>query len=292
MSAAPDPEQAPLGLTAVYTSQVARAAGLPGAHLFDAGPARVVYGVASVVMALARLFDRRDPPLSTSILHRTTLIDALVARDRATAVLELACGLSRRGIALSADPATQVVEVDLPAVIRARRELLDRTEQGRAVLARENLRMVGADAATADLAGLAPADGPLHVVIEGLFVYLDAEAQRALWRRVQDLLAPRGGTLLFDLLPAVEEPPPGWVGRLLGRLFRRATQGHGFVRDARTRLDIEEELRRIGFTEVQALPTAQVAATFGLPLARRPSRQLVWCCRVPAPGRPDPDNHR
>lgn len=291
MSATPDAEQAPLGLTAVYTSQVARAAGLPGADLFDAGPARVVFWIASAVMALARLFDRRDPPLATSILHRATLIDALLARDGATAVLELACGLSRRGVALSADPGVRVVEVDLPPVIRARQELLGRTEAGRAVLARENLRMIGADAATADLADLAPEGGGLHVVIEGLFVYLDAAAQQALWRRVFDLLTPRGGTLLFDLLPAVEEPPPGRIGRLLGRLFARATQGHGFVRDRRDRAAIEAELRSIGFVEVQALLTAEVAATLGLPRADRPSRQLVWCCRVPTPGGPGPDNH-
>ena len=34
----PDDESAPLGVTAVYTSQVARQAGLPGAELFDAPP--------------------------------------------------------------------------------------------------------------------------------------------------------------------------------------------------------------------------------------------------------------
>lgn len=279
----PDPEQAPLGLTAVYTSQVARAAGLPGAELFDAGPARLVYAIASTVMAVARLFDRRHPPLATSILHRTTLIDALLTRDHARAVLELACGLSRRGVALSADRAVQVVEVDLPPVIRTRQELLARSEAGRAVADRPNLRMVGADAATADLADLAPPGAPLHVVIEGLFVYLDAPAQRALWGRVQALLAERGGALIFDLLPPVEEPPPGRVGRLLARLFGRVTQGHGFVRDPRDRDQLRAELLGLGFDEVAAIAPQEVAAAWGLPAPDAPSRQLVWCCRVQAP---------
>ena len=76
--------------------------------------------------------------------------------------------------------------------------------------ARRNLRLQAADLREADLAAVAPpGDGPLLVIAEGLFMYLPAETQRRLWRRVA-ALAPR--TFVFDLLPAVEQPPPGAAG--------------------------------------------------------------------------------
>lgn len=277
----PDDESAPLGVTAVYTSQVARQAGLPGAELFDAPPARVVFAIVRAFLWVGRLLDRRHAPLAPSVLHRLALIDALLQRAGARRVLELACGLSRRGVALTADPRVDVVQVDLPPIVRARAELLGRTEAGRAVLARPNLRTVAADVATVDLGAVAPAGPDLFVVAEGLLMYLDAQAQASLWRRVCTLLRARGGgTLIFDLVPAVEQPAPGRVGRALGWLMRRVTRGQGFVRDQRTRADIEAELAAIGFSEVRWVEPASVAAAWSLPMPQVRTQQLVWVCRV------------
>lgn len=272
-----------LGITAVYTAQVARWGGLPGAELYDLPAGRVVFALTNLVVGLARLLAPRAAPLAASVLHRQALIDAVLRRDAAGAVLELACGLSRRGALLSADPAVQVVEVDLPPVIDARRQLLARSPAGRAVLDRPNLRMVGADVATADLAPLAPGEGPLHVVAEGLLVYLSAEEQRALWRRAQALLAPRGGAFVFDLVPRVEQPVPGPVARALGWLLRHVTGGQDMRADPRTRQDLVAELREAGFAEVELLETATLAAPWGLPRPTARTRQLVFCCRVAPP---------
>ena len=82
-------------------------------------------------------------------------------------------------------------------------------------------------------------------------MYLNADQQRALWRRVAQVLAPRPGSLLlFDLTPTGEQPKVGWVGRILGRLMRAFTRGRGFERDQRTRTALIEELKASGFREV------------------------------------------
>jgi O-methyltransferase involved in polyketide biosynthesis len=219
-------------------------------------------------------------PLATTILHRQVFFDAMVRREGARGLLELACGLSRRGAVLVGE-GVEVVEVDLPAMMAARRGLLERSEVGRAVLCRPNLRLVEADLATAELTGLLPAGDPAVVIAEGLFMYLDAAAQRSLWRRVRGALAERGGLFLFDLVPAPEQPLPGRVGRALGWLMERFTGGRGFQRDTRTRSDIVAELTGDGF-DVEVVEPFQVAHEWGLPRPAVRSLMVVFLCRVKA----------
>jgi len=275
-----------LGVTAIYTSQVARWGGLAHASLYDGGPGRVVFWLTSLFVGLGRLVQPGVPSLAVSILHRQVLFDRILERLGAQAVMELAAGLSRRGVLLSDDPRVQVVELDVPEVVKLKEELLARSPQGRAVLERGNLRRVGLDLGDprlddAALAAQAPPGSPLVVTAEGLCMYLSASAQRALWSRVQALLAARGGgSFVFDLVPAVEQAPPGRVGRLLGRLMAAFTGGQGFVRDERGRADIVEELRGLGFSSVEAIEPRLVAEEWALPRPRERSQQVVFLARV------------
>lgn len=278
-----------LGITAIYTSQVARWGGLAHAGLFDGGPGRVVFWVTSLFVGLGRLLQPGVPSLAVSVLHRQVLVDRVVERLGALAVLELAAGLSRRGVLLSDDPQVQVVEVDVPGVMQFKEELLARSPEGRLVLARDNLRRVGLDLGSPelsaeDLARKAPDGAPLVVTAEGLCMYLEADAQRRLWSRVQALLSARGGgSFVFDLVPAVEQAPPGALGRLFGRLMAAFTGGRGFVRDDRDRAAIVADLRGLGFSSVEVIEPQLVAEEWALPRPRERSQQVVFLARVADP---------
>lgn len=282
-SAAPtDPPEAKkktgdLSVTALYTSGTWSWGNLPGAELLASDDARNVFRVTNVALAIARLFTWSARSLRHSLLHRHAMIDHLAGEARATRILEIAAGLSRRGVARTEDPAVQYTEVDLAPMIAHKRRLLERTAQGRAALARPNLRMVEGDATSADLAALCGPNAPSFVIAEGLLMYLSPDQQRALWTKVRGLLAAAGsGTFVFDLVPACEQPAPGLAGRALGWMMRRFTGGKGFERDPRTRHDIAAELREAGFDEVQMVEPAAVASAWRLPFPDVPTQQLLF----------------
>ncbi len=280
----PDKPKGDLSVTALYTSHTWTWAGLSCAELFATPEARAVFRVTNAALFLARLFRWSLPSLRHSLLHRHTMIDRLLRESGAHRVLELASGLSRRGAAVSADTSIEYVEVDLPHVVARKRALLERTEEGRAVLARPNLRFVAADVTEAPFGDLAPRGGSLFVIAEGLFMYLQPEAQRALWRKVHDGIAARGGTFVFDLVPTCEQPRPGIVGRTLEALMKRFTGGRSFERDARTRADIRQELLAAGFDETEAVEPRAVARAWSLPLPDARTQQLLFVCRARAGG--------
>jgi O-methyltransferase involved in polyketide biosynthesis len=274
-----------LTVTALYTSQVWRWGRLPGAELFDLPAARAVFRVTNAFLWVVRAFRWRLRSLKHSLLHRHTFIDALLRRSGARRVLELAAGLSRRGVSFSAAPDLAYTEVDLPPVVAAKRALLARSPAGTEAAARPNWRLAEGDVtalAPPELAALAPA-GPdgLFVIAEGLLMYLAAPQQRALFERVRALLAESGGgTFVFDLVPAVEEPPPGLLGRALGWLMKRFTGGRSFERDQRTRADVVRELHAAGFETVAAVEPGAVATEYDLPHPRTKTQQLVFVAQT------------
>jgi len=271
-----------LSVTALYTSATWSWGKLPDAELLDHPGARRVFRAVNGALTVARPFLRgADAPLPLALIHRHAFIDAVLRSARPARVLELAAGLSRRGVTMSADPAVEYIEVDQPSVMAAKQALLARTDPGRAVLARPNLRMTGADVLCAPLDELVPPDGrELAIVAEGLMMYLDADAQRALARAVATRLGDAGGVFVFDLVPPREQPPPGAVGRGLGWVMKQFTGGRGFAADDRTRDDVCSDLRACGFTDVRATEPRTVAHAWGLPHPDAPTRQLVFEARV------------
>jgi O-methyltransferase involved in polyketide biosynthesis len=269
-----------LSVTALYTSAAWAWGELPNARLLASVEATRVFKVVNVALTVARLFFTRLPSLAHSLLHRHTMIDHLLAASGATRVIELACGLSRRGVTFSGDPGVTYVEVDLPHVVEKKRALLARD-----ALARPNWQLVEGDVSTLALGALLPdaraaTRSPLFVIAEGLLMYLDAASQRALFASVAARLrSAGGGTFVFDLVPACEQPRPGLIGRALSWLMKRFTGGKGFVRDTRTRGDIEAELRASGFDEVQLLEPQAVAREWHLPFPDADTQQLVFVGR-------------
>jgi O-methyltransferase involved in polyketide biosynthesis len=181
----------------------------------------------------------------------------------------------------AADASLDYVELDRPHVVARKRALAARSDAGRAALANPRWRLVGGDAADVSLPTLVadfPAGGELFVIAEGLLMYLDAAAQRGLWRRVRELFDGRDGTFVFDLVPTIEQPRPGVVGRGLEWTMKRFTGGQAFERDVRTRDDVARELAAAGFT-VELLEPRTAPPAWQLPFADIPTQQLLFVAR-------------
>ncbi len=282
------PSKAPredLSVTALYTSATWAWGKLPNAALFASVEADRVFRVVNVALAIARLFFAKLPSLAHSLIHRHTMIDHLLSVSSARRVLELASGLSRRGVTFTAAGDMRYVEVDLPHVVDRKRALLARSNEGRAALQRPNWKIVEADVATLDFARVTPSTPgerePLFVIAEGLLMYFDADAQRSLFSSVATHLRDNaGGSFVFDLVPVCEQPRPGVIGRALEWLMKRFTGGKAFVRDARTRDDIAAELKASGFDEVSLIEPRSVAASWHLPFPDTNTQQLVFVARA------------
>ena len=276
-----DGQPGDVSITALYTAQTWAWGGLACAPLFSTSAGRVVFACVNLALAIARLFNWKLRSLRHSLLHRHVMIDHLVKTSGAMAVLELASGLSRRGATLSQDPAMSVTEVDLPAMIEAKRRLLERSEAGRSVLTRSNLSWVARDLRTQEMLDLVQPGQSVAIVAEGLLMYLQPAEQRAFWARVHDALGHAGrGVFIFDLVPTCEQPAPGLVGKLLEWTMKRFTKGQGFTTDERTRAEIVGELAACGFEQVEALEPQHVAQKFSLPYPSKKTQQLVFACQL------------
>jgi O-methyltransferase involved in polyketide biosynthesis len=265
---------ADLSITALYTSELWAWAGFPGAPLLTTRDGKRVFDMVNLVLRVMR----RGTPLRYALAHRHAMIDHLAAERPRKNILELASGLSPRGAAVSADARVRYTEIDLPGMIAHKRGLLERSAQGRAVLARDNFELVGDDLACADLSRYAagPAD-QLLVIAEGIVMYLDRAARTSLFSRVAALGDVQ---LIFDVVPASEEPPAGLSGRVLEAAMKRFTGGRAFERDLRTRGDVLDELRAAGFADVRAIAASDVARAWSLPHAERPTTWVVFDARA------------
>ena len=281
---APEPqlEAKDLSVTALYTAQTWAWAGFQRAECFESDQSRAVFGATNLVLALVRFFTLtwRAPSLPKSLAQRHALIDLRLGALNPHEVVELAAGLSARGLRCcehsSALPhLTRYLEVDQPHVIEHKRALLARSDATAQLP--PPLVWEGADVTRTSLKALFEgSEGGRVIIAEGLMMYLSATEQRALWREAFEALSPTGGTLLFDLVPACEQAPPGLVGRGLERLMRAFTGGESFKTDTRTRADLMRELMEVGFHDVRVYDTPKVAQALGLPFAEARTEQLVF----------------
>lgn len=265
-----------LAVTALYTAQTWMWAELDCADLFATRRSRDVFNATNLALGAARVIRRDWPSLRHGLVQRHVMIDRLLAAAGTPQVVELAAGLSRRGASVTADPAIRYTEVDLPAMIAEKRALLAASERGQAVAARPNFILVARDVAELELADVL-VDGPVAIIAEGLLMYLDAPAQRALWTKLAAVIAARpGSALIFDLVPPGEQPAPGRLGRALESVMKKFTRGTSFATDARRRADITAELRACGFSTVATFEPRTAPAEWKVPHLTEPTQILVW----------------
>jgi O-methyltransferase involved in polyketide biosynthesis len=274
-------EPGDLSVTALYTSQVWAWGGLSHAHLFASSDGKRVFDATNAALAAARMFNRKLAPLRHSLLHRHAMIDHVLCASGYRHVIELAAGFSRRGTAATSDVHTQYTELDLPHVVERKRELLRRTDEGRAVLARQTLRLVEGDVETVMLEPFVRRGEPVFVIAEGLMMYLAADARHGLFAKVRQLAATTGELrFVFDLVPTDEESAPGIVERVLEAAIKRSTGGRTFERDARTRHDIVTALRDAGFDDIEAVASSDIARAWNLPEPDRRTQVVLFVARA------------
>jgi O-methyltransferase involved in polyketide biosynthesis len=127
-------------------------------------------------------------------------------------VLEIAGGLSFRGLALAQRHAVTYVDTDLPAMIESKARLVAALDAGPLV---GELRLRALDALDpegfrAAVAELPP--GAIAIVNEGLLMYLDPGEKRRLAASIREALVARGGVwITADIY--LRSPPDPRIGQ-------------------------------------------------------------------------------
>ncbi|AFM18634.1 methyltransferase, putative, TIGR00027 family [Mycolicibacterium chubuense NBB4] len=175
-------------------------------RLFTDPYAARLAGTAGLAM-LERMVADVGERSTTQIVVRTRFWDEALLRATGTVrqVVILAAGLDARAYRLAWPAGTTVFEIDQPAVIAAKAELLA-GERPRCVRVAVGVDLADAWAGVLTSAGFDPAR-PTVWLIEGLLQYLDEAAVHALFAQV-DALSAAGSVLLYDIVgKALMEAP-------------------------------------------------------------------------------------
>jgi O-methyltransferase involved in polyketide biosynthesis len=153
---------------------------------------------------------------------RARSIDSALGALGATRVLEIASGLSLRGLAMAERAGVFYVDTDLPALAAAKVDLVAHLhpEPLAGTLRIEALDALDTNAFASTLREVPP--GPLAVVQEGLLMYLDADEKARLAANIRQALLSRGGA---------------WV---TADVYVRSATGVAPYRDARTKAFVEK----------------------------------------------------
>jgi O-methyltransferase involved in polyketide biosynthesis len=178
--------------------------------------------------------------------ERYRSIDALLADSGATRVLELAGGLSFRGLALALAQPVAYVDTDLPAMAENKAKIVSALDAGPLIgeLRIRPLNALDADGFRAAVDELPP--GSIAIVNEGLLMYLDPDEKRKLAGNIRDALVARGGVWITGdiYLQAARDPRIGQDDRLRDFLAAHRVEEQKFE----NRAAAEAFLVEAGFT--------------------------------------------
>jgi len=147
--------------------------------------------------SVEKLAVMKDTNLAPQFEARHKLLNRLIAETGIKQVLEVAAGLSTRGLELSGDADVEYVELDLPAMMANKRKIIATLEHKEAVLHRDNLHFEdGSAVELADFLRAAEHFDPTKPVIimnEGLLRYLNFDDKTKYADNVKALLKKFGG---------------------------------------------------------------------------------------------------
>jgi methyltransferase (TIGR00027 family) len=182
--------------------------------LFHDPLARRLAGERGEAIARSMQFSERN---AWSYVARTLRVDQIVAgqvQAGADMVINLAAGLDSRPYRMELPPSLQWIEVDLPAMIDYKEEILSE-EKPRCLLERIRLDLANVVARRELFRGLGAKGKKILVIAEGLLIYLSREnvlelgsdlaAQASFSDWVVDLVSPGLLKMLRKNLAAVEE---------------------------------------------------------------------------------------
>ena len=268
-----------LSVTALYTAETWHWAGFDYAEQVVNVDSERVFKVTNFALSIMRLFRWNLPKLAPGLAQRHSLIDQLSQERSTRTIIELASGLSTRSYRLcygqAANTIEQYIEIDLPHVLNHKKKLLHRAGNLPKALQFHALDLKLFEASTFKKQfSLSEIN---LVIAEGLVMYLKADELKLLLGQVSDLLKASHGRFIFDWVPSIEEPSPGFIGRTLAYLMKLFTGGESFERDQRTRQDMVHLLYDLGAKKVELYDTQLIAKSRNLPFANTKTQQLVFC---------------
>ncbi len=143
------------------------------------------------------LTEMKDTKMAPNFEARHKLINRLVRQTGIHQVLEIAAGISTRGLELSSDDSIEYVEVDLPSMMADKRKVIKALDDKGVVKVGANLHIE--DGSALDLDSLVRAashfntDKPIVAVNEGLMRYLTFPEKEVYVKNVRQLLERFGG---------------------------------------------------------------------------------------------------
>jgi methyltransferase (TIGR00027 family) len=150
---------------------------------------------------------------------RTRVFDELIMEAERTrsieTVLNLAAGLDTRPYRLNLRAGLRWIEVDLPSIVRMKREALA-SETANCILERLPLDLTDAAQREAFFSGLSATAGPTLVITEGVLSYLDEASVAALSRELHALRNVTHWIVEAPMPEVLERARRGW-GKTLGR---------------------------------------------------------------------------
>lgn len=264
--------------SAMYTAATWRWGNLPCAGITMPRGADKLFSVVNAYMRFYRLLNPAKYSLHHTLLHRHTMINYLMAQADCPQTIEIAAGFSPRGAAVSASAEKQYFEVDLGEVVEHKRQQLEQSVEGRAVLARPNFHQVACSILDLDYPGSFPAQRSF-IITEGLMMYFERSEQLTIWRAIAEFIKQNGGEYVFDYIPLDIEPGRSLIGRILHRIKEwLGGDGQGYCYDNRSRWDVRDDLRLAGFSEVEVLESDTCVDSWRLPHTEERSHVIVYRC--------------
>lgn len=263
-----------ISFTALYTGAVWHRHGLSDDSLATA-QGRWLYHLMSPFEAASRLVAGGN--LRTFLLQRHLIIDHLIEQALAEQgihqVLEIACGMSPRGIRLrQRHPRLHMIEADLPDMA-ARKALrlmaADRLGPHHQVTPIDILAEAGEYQLEAVAARVLDLDKPFLVVTEGLTSYFPLRVIDGFWQRLAALMAASPGSVyLSESYRMPHQPALRRALRasadVLGRMTRSQVSFH-FEDDVQARSHFLE----LGFPEVRVHNPADFYDSLPIPRSRQ-----------------------
>jgi O-methyltransferase involved in polyketide biosynthesis len=153
--------------------------------------------------------------------QRYKSVTNLIRQRGSKQILELAAGLSSRGLFMTTDPSINYTETGLPKVIREKERIVERLLD-KVGSARPNLRFMEVNAFNYRqmLDASSNFSGPITIVSEGLFSYLKAEKQQLLAKNIHQLLSAKGGVWITPDITTKQEWARSY-GRNLSAMYAR-----------------------------------------------------------------------
>jgi O-methyltransferase involved in polyketide biosynthesis len=258
----PQRESQNLAYTALYTCGVWYDFKLPYAEIFVNGWVKATYFIVNVVRSCASLFRPDFEDLPRSLLFRHRVIDELVAANLGAQIIELASGLSSRGLRfVHAHPAIRYTEIDMPLVQSWKRQLIEgaKAEAKNAIV--KQPRMLECDLLQEEWNDfVADPSSAALIIAEGLAMYLNDEERKRFFSRCAALATEvPGAMLVFDFVPPREQGRPGVIGGLFEMLFKWVTAGRTMEAIKLTREELKQELMGAGFERVEFIEPAPAA---------------------------------